>query len=276
VLVRQLLLDHSSVVIFRDDPTSGLAVLGRRNSWKKLDADGRRLQSRVLSDYRRFSSVVRTLLRQQPQSAIEAFEEADKIVIEAIEQSGRTGMDTVDEALGKVEQAMDAQLELMGHLYSAEETPIAVPDVNALLRNPDLEEWSFDGWRRFTILLLPSVVEALDRLKVTYRVEEVRRKAEALIGRIKSYRSRGDLLEGVTLRRDVSTIKATAREPRFEESLPWLDPTNEDDRIIASFIEAMREHPRSPIVLVTTDLNLQNKAAFARLPFSEPPPSAKA
>jgi predicted ribonuclease YlaK len=57
----------------------------------------------------------------------------------------------------------------------------------------------------------------------------------------------------------------------MEESLPWLDADNRDDRFIASAIEVMRARPRSAVVIVTRDLNLQNKAEFASLPFVEPP-----
>ena len=49
----------------------------------------------------------------------------------------------------------------------------------------------------------------------------------------------------------------------------WLDPSNADDRLMATFIEVMRRNPRSAVVLVTRDLNLQNKMEFARLPFIE-------
>jgi hypothetical protein len=52
----------------------------------------------------------------------------------------------------------------------------------------------------------------------------------------------------------------------MDRSLPWLDPENRDDRLIATTIEVMRTHPRSPVVLVSTDINAQNKAEHAELP----------
>jgi hypothetical protein len=55
------------------------------------------------------------------------------------------------------------------------------------------------------------------------------------------------------------------------ESLTWLDPTNRDDQFIASTIEVIRQNPRSRVTIVTRDINLQNKAELARLPFVEPP-----
>jgi predicted ribonuclease YlaK len=62
-----------------------------------------------------------------------------------------------------------------------------------------------------------------------------------------------------------------AVEPKKEFLLPWLDPDNNDDRLLAGSIEVMRLRPRSPVILVSRDINLQNKAEFAQVPFVEPP-----
>jgi PIN domain len=165
---------------------------------------------------------------------------------------------------GHSDEALTRQLALIGDLYDASRgNPGYVPDTNALLHNPNLDQWKFEGFKHFTIVLTPAVLSELDRLKVEHRNPDVRGKAEALIGRIKSWRTRGDLLAGVTLRRDVSELKSIAVEPRVEEALPWLDPANADDRLIAAVIEVMRQHPRAPVILVTRDMNAQNKAAYA-------------
>jgi hypothetical protein len=68
----------------------------------------------------------------------------------------------------------------------------------------------------------------------------------------------------------VSTIIAIATEPRFSESLSWLDPSRADDRIVASSLEVFRQHVRSRVVVVTRDLNLQNKLEIARIPCITP------
>ena len=115
------------------------------------------------------------------------------------------------------------------------------------------------------------MLSELDSLKVNHHNEQVREKAEKLIRQIKEYGRRGDLHEGAPLRRGISSILAIATEPRMEVSLPWLDPGSKDDRFIASVIEVMRARSRSSVVAVTRDINVQNKAAFARLPFVEPP-----
>jgi predicted ribonuclease YlaK len=46
---------------------------------------------------------------------------------------------------------------------------------------------------------------------------------------------------------------------------------NNDDRLLAGLIEVMRLHPRCPVLLVTRDINLQNKAEYAGFRFVEPP-----
>jgi predicted ribonuclease YlaK len=158
------------------------------------------------------------------------------------------------------------------NLFGEEDnSPIYVPDTNALLFNPDLENWRFPDVPTFKVVLTPTVTSELDHLKINHKVETVRDKAEGLIRRIKGYRSRGRLTEGVPLVSGTSEIIALAVEPDFAQSLPWLDSGNNDDRMIATFVEVMRLNPRSPVILVTRDLNLQNKAEFARLPFCEPP-----
>jgi len=65
-----------------------------------------------------------------------------------------------------------------------------------------------------------------------------------------------------------------AVEPDFNKTLPWLDSSSADDRLLASFFDVVRRFPHSPVTLVSRDINLQNKAEFATLPFVEPPTTA--
>jgi predicted ribonuclease YlaK len=83
--------------------------------------------------------------------------------------------------------------------------------------------------------------------------------------------SGGRLADGVVIRKGLSEVFTLATEPRMEESLPWLDAHNKDDQILATVIEVMRIWPRSNVQLVTRDINLQNKADYANVPFVEPP-----
>ena len=118
---------------------------------------------------------------------------------------------------------------------------------------------------------MPAVLSELDELKINHRNEAVREKTKSLINKFKEYRRRGRLSDGVVLVNDVSTIMSLAIEPDFNNTLPWLSPDNNDDRLLCAIVEVMRSHPRSLVIIITADINLQNKAEFARLPFVEPP-----
>jgi len=96
-----------------------------------------------------------------------------------------------------------------------------IPDTNALLFNPELQEWSFELVRQFIIVLLPTVLSELDKLKMDHRSESVRPKAEKLIRQIKEYPRRGRLTNKVTLVRNrIDTLReSTPRRflrPQFE------------------------------------------------------------
>lgn len=275
-LLREFLLEHSGSLRDINEPSSSLVFVGPHYAWGDLDQEGRRLQSRLLDTYRRLAALVRALLKTLPAESANELERAQSELAELIDQSHLTWVKTREEAFGNAEQALNKQLELIARLYdSAESDPIYVPDTNALAWSPDLETWRFSGAQRFTLILTATVLGELDRLKVEHRNPDFRAKAEGVINRLKSYRGRGELSRGVVLRRNVSSIKTIALEPNVEETLPWLDSENDDDRILASFVEVMRQHPRTSVILVTRDINLKNKAEYAGLPFVEPPDPPK-
>jgi predicted ribonuclease YlaK len=67
------------------------------------------------------------------------------------------------------------------------------------------------------------------------------------------------------------TIRLLQAEPDFDSTLSWLQRDNDDDRIIAATLEYQRQVPSSIVVLVTEDINMQNKAEAAKLPYDELP-----
>jgi hypothetical protein len=241
-------------------------------AWKPLDQGGQRIQSRVLEEYRQFHATFRVLLHKQPKNTAKILADSNQKILSLIEQSEPTRFRLPQDALLEALEALDAQVELLNHLYNpSDENTVYVPDTNALLFNPKIESWTFPDSPRFTIVLTSTVLSELDILKANHRVERVRETAEKIIRQIKEYRRRGTLTDGVPLVRGVSDIVAIATEPDIEQSLPWLDPQNNDDRLLAAIIEVMRLRPGSPVILVSLDINLQNKPEFARVPFLEPP-----
>lgn len=266
----ELILGHSKIRRWHN-PRSSVFVTLTPFRWEPLSQEGTQLQSKVLQDYRYFCDLMEVLLVEQPEQVKRDFEKSVKRTRDIIAQLA-TFLESSEEAHEKVRDDIDFQVSLIDRLYDPSGgVHILVPDTNALLYNPDLEKWGFSKIPKFTIVLTPTVLSELDEHKINHRNEDVRKKADGLIRRIKDYRRRGPLSEGVPIKKGKITLMSVAKEPDFSRTLPWLDSSNLDDRYLASFLEVMFMFPGSVTALVTRDINLQNKAEFARLPFLEPP-----
>ncbi len=272
-LLREFLLVQSTLEPAPQIRSPGVIAIFPTHEWAQLDDAGRAIQAKLLTEYARYSDLVTALLRRAPEPARSAVAEAEKTVREIIDQSEGTYSASAEDVLNEAISGVRTQLEQVKSLYDpAPGQPVFVPDANAIIWNQDLEEWAFDDAPRFSIVLTSTLLGELDDLKMPHRGESVREKAEGAIRRINEYGRRGDIHAGVTLRRDRSAVRMTAVEPDFEKTLPWLDRTIKDDRLLAACLEIVREHPHSPVVLVTRDVNVKNKARHAGIPFVEPPP----
>lgn len=147
---------------------------------------------------------------------------------------------------------------------------LVVPDTNALIRQPDVALHARSvGSATCTIVMLTTVVAELDDLKDRGRTDDVRVKAAAALRRLKGFRDRGDLRIGVTVEGQVK-LRMEHREVQVREVLGWLDPTVPDDRILGGSLDLQARNPSATVVLVTSDMNLQNKAAAVGMPFADP------
>ena len=146
---------------------------------------------------------------------------------------------------------------------------ILIPDTNSLLISSDPKAYeSIPGLEKYTFLLLPTVLGELDKLKILHRNPDVREKAQKAIKRIKGWRIQGSLTEGVTVNKTI-TVMAEHKEPNMRNTLSWLDDENADDRIIASVLSVQSSFPSSRVILVTGDINLQNKTNSAMIEIGE-------
>ncbi len=59
-------------------------------------------------------------------------------------------------------------------------------------------------------------------------------------------------------------------EPHSDQLPSWLDLTVADDRLVASTLLLVSQHPGARTVVATGDLNLQTKLAAVKLPYLDP------
>ena len=274
-LLNDLLMNYSSIYFWnKNRPGDSIVIMSTSGdyAYEKLTEQGRQVQAELLEKYHRFYELVNVLLKNQPKDTLAELSESKKILLDIIEQQNNTWYKNTKEAFDEAVQALKIQCNLLSRLYDPSEGEVIfVPDTNALINNPNLESWTFLEYPQFSVFLLPTVLSELDLLKINHRNDEVRNKSESLIRRIKEYRRRGKLTDGVTVIKGRIKIQSIAIEPDMKASLPWLVPDNRDDRILAGVIEVMRARPRSIVKAVSCDINFQNKAEFANIPFEEPP-----
>lgn len=187
-----------------------------------------------------------------------AFDHSIPQTIEEAKELAATRLAVLDELLDVAAQSGDKSLRL-------------VPDTNALLRNPAVEEFGNTvGSKSYMVHIVTAVLAELDDLKDRGRTPDVRDKAQKVVRRLKGLRDRGSLATGVKVAGQVR-LRLEHREIDARSVLSWLDPTVPDDKILAAALCLQSDHPAGVVVIVTADLNLQNKADAVGLPYTEPP-----
>lgn len=271
VALTELIRDHSEVYRW-NPPGSTLVTLSGDFAWRRLQPEGKRLQSRLLGEYRHFRTLLTALVGNRSKEELASIEEHHKTVLQTIEQTSSFCSENKTDELESAISALRNLSALIDPSYDSNASEvILIPDTNALLYNPSLESWTYDAIPEFTVALTTVVLSELDALGPDHPNRTVREKAGNLVRQIKEYRKKGRLSGGVPLKEGRSTLKTFAKEPDIEKSLPWLRETNRNDRFLASALEIMREYVGSKVLLVSREISVQSKAEFARLPFLEPP-----
>lgn len=271
-LAKNFFQEKSSIIYERIN-YDGFFIAGRSDyKWAELDLEGKQLQAKLNTMYNHFYELGEVLVSNLPKESIQDFCESGSTITNYIQHIDQLWEKSTQEVLDKFHQEIEKQIYVIQNMFDEKSgIHIIVPDTNALLDNYNFEKWNFEEFVKFEIVILPTVLSELDKLKVYHGNKEARDKARSIITRIKEYRRRGRLTDGVPIIKNKISLRTLPYEPKFEGTLSWLDPYNNDDRFLASFIEIMKLHINSVVVMITSDINLQNKAEFARLPFIEPP-----
>ncbi len=229
--------------------------------------EARALQHDIKREYEKWIELVKVVFAKAPNDVSNKLEESDKQLRKWIELETNWALTS---NLAENEQNLRKDINEFDELIRILEVSpsseiIVIPDTNSIVAEPDPRIYrSLVGATNFTFLLLPTVLGELDNLKNNHRNPDFREKVKKSISRIKGWRNQGSLISGVTVDGNI-TVRAVAPEPDMESTLSWLDSGVGDDRLIASILEIEAISPSAEVILVTGDINLQNKADVAMI-----------
>lgn len=267
------LLDSSTVLRRNHDPYSHVVIIAPDYYWGPPDDKQRMLQMKLKESFLDWSEHFNLLFSNATESDLHQIEEAQTFVNEWIEKGTTWSLSpNMEDNKQTFKNRIKVFFSLLQMLdQSTQQSVILIPDTNALIKSPAPVDYvNVAGQSTFQFVVLPTVLAELDHLKVAHRDAAFRQKVESVITRIKGWRNQGSLLSGVTVDKTIK-VRTIAEEPNFDRTLHWLKESNNDDRIIASVLEFQRKNPAAKVIVVTGDINLQNKAEAANLPFSELP-----
>ena len=257
---------------FRNDPHSPFFVVTHPYRWKPLPIEHKAAQARLLAQYRHWFELFQRCHAQHSGDVQTDIAETNTRILGAIElQSDWGTAATFEENRLRLKETFDSFRSFLQQHITDGKDFVVVPDTNALLITSDPARYAdvVDS-SRFRFIIVPTVLAELDELKRTRSAQSVGEKAEKAIRIIKGLRKQGSVLDGVKVAKTI-TVQMIPTEPRLADLPSWLDADNKDDRIIASTLEIQGAEPSATVVLVTDDINLQNKAEMAFLPWAEPP-----
>ena len=234
--------------------------------WGELTAEQRARQMELKRRYEEAHQLLRLILRGAPKNLLQRFQDADKrfrVWLE-FEQLNWSLSAQPERNRSRVLQDGARLLETLAVVDAIGlHDVVIVPDMYSLLQRPDPADYrAVIGRGSFVFVLLPTVLAELGRLSLGHSNPDVRERARRVVANVKAWRRQGSLHGGVIVDGTI-TVFARYKDPDMSSTLPWLSPYVEDDRIIASILELQMEHPAATVVLVTGDVNLQNKAEAA-------------
>ncbi|WP_242392116.1 PIN domain-containing protein [Anaeromyxobacter oryzisoli] len=261
------------------DLGTAVVMSGADFHFEKPSAAQQDAQLELKRRYEPFSEVVRVLLRAAPERLVSDWRKADKKFKSAWIELGTNYTLSADEARNEaaLRKDADALAQVLSVLEGIGTTGVLlVPDTNSLVDQPDPVMYRpIAGRDDFTLVLLPPVLDEIDDLKIAHKNPDVRDGAMRAITRIKGWRDQarraGRTLNDGTVVDGSITVQSLHIEPDVKGSLSWLDASVADDRIIAAVLAVAAEHPAARVVLVTGDVNLQNKADAAMLETADTP-----
>ncbi len=148
----------------------------------------------------------------------------------------------------------------------------AFPDSNALMRFQTFDEVAWEkvlGAKHVCLVIAPTVMRELDKFKDDHTNSGRRDRVRTLLAKLKPLLANASEDAPAAVRSNV-TMYDIAREPVIEWVAEGLDPSIEDDRLIASILEFAAMHHKDPRILVSNDWPAQRKAKRHDVEFFDP------
>lgn len=266
-----VLLSRAVDVHYKDYSGGGFVVIAPDHHWGERTPAQQHAHLTLTRRYKQLVELIAVLIRGAPPDLARQLKDADEQFGTWLQLGSNWALSSDKKSNEQKIRDAAARLHAVVAVLSAgpRDELILIPDTNALLASSDPAAYrGIAAADMFQLLLLPTVLSELDKLKMLHRNPEVRDKAKRVVTRIKGWRAQGPLLEGVRVDRTI-TVRAVHNEPKVADSLSWLDADNADDRIIASVLDIQATSPSAHVVLVTGDINLQNKADAAMVETAE-------
>jgi len=269
------LIDASTIKHFINEPETGIVFISPPYYWGELDNKGLIKQAKVLKAFNFWFELVEFIFFDKLNAIKNEIMELRNFILNKWIQ-GTEGDFSLLASIKKAKEIVKSKFKKyrkhINWLASCGyEGLILIPDTNSLINNPEIQSYgkSF-GTNKYTVVFIPAASAQLVDLKIKHKDQNFRKKINSIIRYIKGYRKQENLHEGVNIYKSI-TVKMISYDPKVEKVLHWLDKDIPDDRIIASSLELQRQNADTKVVLVTSDINLQNKAEATRLPYIETP-----
>ena len=245
-----------------------------RLQWVQLSPDLQREQNQILKDFEEwhvdFIQLFSNATRDEDMQLEKLRLEMDSWIKYRV--SSRSVPESTKTAIVLFGTTCDKFIEFLDQITSANDTnPIFIIDTSAIVDCPDVSQMSkLINVITATFIFPSTTISELDNLKTGKKDENFRRKLTTAINNLSEMTKMGNILDGIGLPNGI-IVKMLAAEPDFSTLPQWLDPSINDDRIVASAIELQRNSPKSIITILTNDINMQNKGSLAGIPVMKVP-----
>ncbi|SMD09763.1 PIN domain-containing protein [Sporomusa malonica] len=245
---------------------SKIIMSGGDYHWEELNDNGRKIQDQLLNNYNRFTTLIRFLTNDLSSAQQRAMETSAQKVFNLIEQNGFLFRMNKEEQINSAMKAIDQQFNLIATSYEVtDDYCLIIPDSSTLIANSEIDKWKFEEIDRFKIMLLPTVVDELE--KAITNNDPVRNKHK---NKILEYTKLGNIIDGVKIN-EHNIIKLVDELQKTEKTLSWLDINNNYDVVIASYFEIVKANPHSQVILITNNPSLREKALSSNVTHIKPP-----